>query len=67
MNTSNFKTMTLIRGDESQMKKLALLRVIPLIEKAANETHVSIHTADTTAIQSIAARFSGAGVVGDVH
>ncbi|CAF1173991.1 unnamed protein product [Rotaria sordida] len=55
-NSSNFKITALIRGDESRAKKLASLGVIPLIgsndshdiiEKAASESHVVIHTGDS--------------------
>jgi nucleoside-diphosphate-sugar epimerase len=55
-NASNFKITALIRGDESRAKKLASLGVTPLIgsndsheiiEKAASESHVVIHTADS--------------------
>ena len=67
-NVSNFKITTLIRGDESRVKKLASLGVTVLIgwndshdiiENAASESHVVIHTADSTAnmpaVQSIIA------------
>ncbi|CAF3997581.1 unnamed protein product, partial [Rotaria sordida] len=56
-NSSNFKITALIRGDESRAKKLASLGVIPLIgsndshdiiEKAASESHVVIHTGDSS-------------------
>ena len=55
-NASNFKITALIRGDESRVKKLASLGVTPLIgsndshdiiEKAASESHVVIHTANS--------------------
>ncbi|CAF3762691.1 unnamed protein product [Rotaria sordida] len=55
-NSSNFKITALIRGDESRVKKLGSLGVIPLIgsndshdiiEKAASESHVVIHTGDS--------------------
>jgi nucleoside-diphosphate-sugar epimerase len=55
-NASNFKITALIRGDESRVKKLASLGVTPLIgsndsheiiEKAASESHVVIHTGDS--------------------
>jgi nucleoside-diphosphate-sugar epimerase len=55
-NASNFKITALIRGDESRVKKLASLGVTPLvgsndsydiIQKAASESHVVIHTADS--------------------
>ncbi|CAF3872145.1 unnamed protein product [Rotaria sordida] len=55
-NSSNFKITALIRGDEGRAKKLGSLGVIPLIgsndshdiiEKAASESHVVIHTGDS--------------------
>jgi len=55
-NVSNFKITALIRGDESRVKKLASLGVTPLvgsndshdiIQKAASESHVVIHTANS--------------------
>jgi nucleoside-diphosphate-sugar epimerase len=55
-NAKNFKITALIRGEESRTKKLASLGVIPLIgsndshdiiEKAASESHVVIHTANS--------------------
>ena len=55
-NASNFKITALIRGDEDRVKKLASLGVTPLIgtndshdiiEKAAIESHVVIHTANS--------------------
>ncbi|CAF1198185.1 unnamed protein product [Rotaria sp. Silwood1] len=55
-NSSNFKITALIRGDENRVKKLASLGVTPLIgsndshdliEKAASESHVVIHTGDS--------------------
>jgi len=55
-NASNFKITVLVRGDESRVKKLASLGVTPLIgsndshniiEKAASESHVVIHTANS--------------------
>jgi hypothetical protein len=55
-NISNFKITTLIRGDKNRVKKLASLRVTPLvgsndsfeiIEKAASESHLIIHTANS--------------------
>ncbi|CAF1519015.1 unnamed protein product [Didymodactylos carnosus] len=55
-NASNFNITALIRGDESRVKKLASLGVTPLIgsndsheiiEKAASESHVVIHTANS--------------------
>jgi nucleoside-diphosphate-sugar epimerase len=55
-NASNFKITTLIRGDESRAKKLRSIGVTPLIgsndshdiiEKAASESHVVIHMANS--------------------
>ena len=55
-NASQFKITALVRGDESRVKKLASLGVTPLIgsndshdiiEKAASESHVVIHTANS--------------------
>ncbi|CAF0815060.1 unnamed protein product [Adineta steineri] len=55
-NASNFKITALIRGDVNRANKLASLGVNPLIgsndshdiiEKAASESHVVIHTADS--------------------
>jgi len=55
-NASNFKITALIRGDESRVKKIASLGVTPLIgtndshailEKAASESHVVIHTSNS--------------------
>ena len=55
-NASHFKITAPIRGDESRVKKLASLGVIPLIgandshdiiEKAASESDVVIHTANS--------------------
>ncbi|CAF3814976.1 unnamed protein product [Adineta steineri] len=56
-NASNFNITTLIRGgDDERVKKLASLNVTPLIgsndsfdiiEKAASESHVTIHTANS--------------------
>jgi nucleoside-diphosphate-sugar epimerase len=55
-NITNFKITTLIRGEESRAKKLASLGITPLIgsndshdiiEKAASESHVVIHTANS--------------------
>ncbi len=55
-NISNFKITTLIRGVEKRVNKLAFLRVTPLvssndsfeiIEKAASESHLIIHTANS--------------------
>jgi nucleoside-diphosphate-sugar epimerase len=56
-NASNFKITALIRGDENRVKKLASHGVTPLvgssnstdiIEKAASESHVVIHTGDSS-------------------
>jgi nucleoside-diphosphate-sugar epimerase len=56
-NSSNFKITALVRGDESRVKKLASVGVTPLIgsndsydiiEKAASESHVVIHTANSS-------------------
>ncbi|CAF0923194.1 unnamed protein product [Rotaria sordida] len=55
-NASNFKITALIRGDESRVKKLESLGVTPvvgsndshdIIEKAASQSDVVIHTADS--------------------
>ena len=55
-NVSQFNITALVRGDESRAKKLRLLGVTPLIgsndshdiiEKAASESHVVIHTANS--------------------
>jgi nucleoside-diphosphate-sugar epimerase len=55
-NASNFKITALIRGDESRVKKLTSLGITPLIgsndshdiiEKAASESHVVIHMANS--------------------
>ena len=52
-NASRYHITVLVRGDESQMKKLASLGVTPLVgsndsreilEKAASESHAVIHT-----------------------
>jgi nucleoside-diphosphate-sugar epimerase len=54
-NAGNFNITALIRGDNERVKKLASLNVTPIIgsndsfeilEKAAKESHVVIHTAD---------------------
>lgn len=56
-DVSNFKITALIRGDESRVKKLVSLGVTPLIgsndsydiiEKAASESDVVIHTAKSS-------------------
>jgi nucleoside-diphosphate-sugar epimerase len=56
-NASNFKINALIRGDDERVKKLASLHVKPLvgsnesfeiIEKAATESHIVIHTANSS-------------------
>ncbi|CAF1583845.1 unnamed protein product [Didymodactylos carnosus] len=55
-NVSNFRITALIRGDESRVKRIASLGVTTLIgsndshdiiEKAASESHVVIHTANS--------------------
>jgi len=55
-NAANFNITALIRGDEERVKKLAALNVTPvigsndsfeIIEKAASESHVTIHTANS--------------------
>ncbi len=52
----NFNITVLIRGDDERVEKLASLKVTPLIgsnesfeilEKAASESHVVIHTANS--------------------
>ena len=56
-DVANFKITALLRGDASRVKKIADLGVIPLIdsndshdiiEKAASESHVVIHTANSS-------------------
>jgi nucleoside-diphosphate-sugar epimerase len=56
-DVANFKITALLRGDDSRVKKIADLGVIPLIgsndshdiiEKAASESHVVIHTANSS-------------------
>jgi len=56
-NASNFSITALIRGDDERVKKLASLNVTPLvgsnesfdiIEKVATESHVVIHTANSS-------------------
>jgi uncharacterized protein YbjT (DUF2867 family) len=55
-NASNFNITALVRGDNERVKKLSSLNVTPLIgsndsfeiiEKAASESHVVIHTANS--------------------
>lgn len=55
-NASQFHITTLVRGDESRVKRLASLGVTPLLgsndskqilEKAASESHVVIHTGNS--------------------
>ena len=68
-NASNFKITALLRGDESRIKKVTALGVTPLIgsndsheiiEKAASESHVVIHTANSADdLQSAKAIISG--------
>jgi nucleoside-diphosphate-sugar epimerase len=55
-NASNFNITALIRGDDERVKKIASLNVTPLVgsnesfeilEKAASESHVVIHTGNS--------------------
>jgi nucleoside-diphosphate-sugar epimerase len=68
-NASNFDITALIRGDDERVKKLASLNVTPIvgsnesfdiIEKVATESHVVIHTANSSDdLPSIQAIISG--------
>jgi nucleoside-diphosphate-sugar epimerase len=68
-NASNFNITALIRGDNERIKKLASINVTPIIgsndsfeviEKAAKESHVVIHTANSADdLPSVKAIISG--------
>ena len=68
-NVGHFNITCLVRGDDSRVKKLASLGVIPLmgtndsheiLEKAASDSHAVIHTADSADnLPSVKALISG--------